>query len=218
MRRFDRLLLHRHVQRLGGVQALVGGALFVWGILSDVNPLIAGGALLLFANLALLIGPRIRERRDRAKPSASPPVPAQDVIDSIQFPRRDDRAELAARCERFAVAVEKWVWRNEQESGKAINKMAEELAMTQPELDESEARQEAERMDELNRRTDYALRFRAEAKELFDKAYEMHEISKEVERTATQPFDFEFGEIPTLFRALARRLSGEAWEPPKRTR
>jgi|GEM_PF-1740681 len=55
MQKLDRLLLNRHVQRLGGIQALAGAAVLAWGIVTDIDPLIVAGVLLCAANLAIAL-------------------------------------------------------------------------------------------------------------------------------------------------------------------
>jgi hypothetical protein len=145
-------------------------------------------------------GPSVAERRKQ--------------LDDRLFPRRNDRRELAGRSERLAAAIERWYRRNEGESGKAVNKLADEISAADPELSTAEARREGEHLFENNLRADYALRFRQEAKEVFDAAYEQGEIAKESERQALAPFAIELDEAPTLFRTIASRLDDEVASPP----
>jgi uncharacterized protein YeaO (DUF488 family) len=65
MQILDRLLLHRHIQRLGGIQALIGVGIIGWGFVKEIDPLIVAGMALLAVNVVLLI--MQRSRRNQAE-------------------------------------------------------------------------------------------------------------------------------------------------------
>jgi hypothetical protein len=123
-----------------------------------------------------------------------------------EFGRRDDSGELAQRCHMLAASIERWAKSYESEQAESVEKMVKEWLATDPTVDPAEARRKAHDRYEKNWELEYSLKYRTEAKELFDQAYEMHEIAREHEQLAVRPLANEFARVPRLFNELAESL------------
>ncbi len=123
-----------------------------------------------------------------------------------RFSRRDDGAELAQRCHMLAGSVEKWTQRFKSEESETAERIVDEWVKAEPSVDPAEARRKAYSRNQKNWELDYALRYGEEAKDLFTKAWEMGEISKEHEQLATRPLAIQFDEVPPLFNEIAESL------------
>lgn len=201
MRTLDRLLLHPAVQRLGGVQALVSSATFIVGLVTDIQPLTALGVVLLVITIALLAWPRFRgERTEKTT------VPEPEG--TREFARRDDAAEVAQRCHMLAASIERWVESFKRHESATVERMTDEWVELDPSLDRAEARRRAYTRNEKNWETEYVIKYRAEAKALFVKAYELGEIAKEHEDVALKPLASQFDEVPKLFNEIADSIYG----------
>ncbi len=154
----------------------------------------------------------LRNAFDRAAAALGlPPAPATAAppASNHDHPRRDDRGELAQKCHMLAGSIERWVQSYERQQAATVEKMVEEGLEAESDLDPAEARRRAYDLYERNWQTEYAIKYRPEAKKLFDEAWEMHVIAKSLERLAVQPVPIEFGKVPKLFNDIADRLYGE---------
>ena len=146
-------------------------------------------------------------RAPGAPPKDEASVPPEPL--DRQFRRRDDGGEVAQRCHMLAGSVERWVESFNRGHSERAERMVEEWLAADPTTDPGEARRTAYTRDEKNWEADYRLKYAAEAKKLFDKAYEMGEIAKEHERLATKPLAIEFESVPKLFNEIAESLYGQ---------
>jgi hypothetical protein len=152
----------------------------------------------------------LRNAFDRAAAALGlPPAPATAAPPASDHPRRDDRGELAQKCHMLAGSIERWVESYKRQQPATVEKMVEEWLAADSTVDEAEARRKAYDRYDKNWRTGYAIKYRPEAKKLFDDAWEMHEIAKSLERLAVQPVPTEFEEVPKLFNDIAARLYGD---------
>ena len=140
----------------------------------------------------------LRGQRDRAE---SPPAPGLG-----EFGRRDDRGELAQRCHMLAGSVERWVESFKNGHSQRAEKLVDEWLAADAETDPAEARLKAYTRDEKTWETDYRLKYEREAREVFRRAWEMHEVAKEHEQLATAPVAIQFEEVSKLFNTIAERL------------
>lgn len=171
----------------GAIQALVSAGVFAWGIVKGVNPLVATGVILFAHNVGLLAMQRAWRRRDDSKePQGGFPLPT-----------------LAERCHVLAGSIERWVQAYEREQGTRVEKMVEEILEVDPTIDPAEARRNAYSRYDKNWQADYAIKFRTEAKVLFNRANELHEIEAKDERRALRPLAIEFSSVPNLFNKIA---------------
>ena len=153
----------------------------------------------------------VRWGRERWFPPSTAATAALGAPDrpAREFLRRDDPAELAQRCHMLAGSIERWVKAFQSGHSERAEKMVAQWLDADPSTDPAEARRRAYTRDEKNWEDEYALRYRAEAKTLFDRAYEMHEIAKEHEQLATQPLAIQFPQVPKLFNEIADSIYGE---------
>jgi len=146
-------------------------------------------------------------------PGAPPKVAAPATRESTtrrEFARRDDRGDLAKRCHMFAASVERWVQAFERGRSEATGRMAQEALDANPDLDPAEARRWAAERYEKNWEADYRLKYDVDARDLFVEAWELHEVAKELEDLAVEPFASEFAKVPQLFNEIAESLYAEA--------
>jgi hypothetical protein len=223
MRTLDRLLLNPYVQRLGGVQALVGGLALALGIVKGINPLIVVAGLLCLANLALFVfWPKVKrhlaagaDRPERAKNALSLEE-RRKALDDFVYPPADPRRELGERCRSFANRVSALIAEHDDDRATTIGHYMREGLEADPGLDQEEAKKQAVRIFERNIEAAFELLFRAEALELFDEARKNDAIAAKFRREIERPEGYALGEVPGFFRAIARRLGVAAPEPEHR--
>ncbi len=163
------------------------------------------------SRVAQLDGPELDAAIEarRRLPSANQLTAEPVRSDHREFSSRNDGGELAQRCHMLAGSVERWVESFNRGHSERAERMVEEWLAADPATDPGEARRTAYTRDEKNWEADYRLKYAAEAKKLFDKAYEMGEIAKEHERLATKPLAIEFESVPKLFNEIAESLYGQ---------
>lgn len=136
--------------------------------------------------------------------------PAKPGIALRKFGRRDDPGDLAKRCQMLAGSVARWVGSFNSGHSERAERIVREWLEADPTTDETEARRKAYSRDEKSWERDYRLKFGAEAKKLFEEAWEMHEIARELEQLATRPLAVQFEEVPKLFSEIAESLYANA--------
>jgi hypothetical protein len=148
------------------------------------------------------------------------PLPAIHGTGAVQAPNatrefrpRDDAGELAQRCHMLAASIERWAQRFKDQESETAERMVDEWVEAEPAVDRAEVRRKAYTRNEKNWEADYALRFGAEARKLFDQAYELGEIAKEHARLATRPLAIEFRQVPKLFNEIAESLYAASESP-----
>jgi hypothetical protein len=212
MRAVDRLLRHPIVERIGAIQALLGAGLFAWGVLHDVSPLVAVGAVLLAVNLVLLLGPRVRKRLKPRKKKLAPGE-RQQTIDDLIYPPADPRRELGERCETFAKVVQSLIAEYKEARPVDTGKAMREALEADPGLGQEQAHRSARAFVDRNFEATYALMYRDDGLKLFDEAREEGAIAAKLRRTVEHPLAVAMGEVPNIFRVIARRLGVSVPEP-----
>lgn len=129
-----------------------------------------------------------------------------NTLPTRRFSRRDDEAELAQRCHMLASSVERWAQRFKSKESETTERMVDEWVEAEPSVEAAEARRKSYSRNEKNWELDYALRFGGEARDLFNRAFEMGEIAKEHEQLATRPLAIQFEDVPALFNEIAESL------------
>jgi hypothetical protein len=127
-----------------------------------------------------------------------------------RFSRRDDPGDLAKRCHMLAGSLERWVQSFGVKRAVDTAALVEEMLGADPDLDPHEARRTAEARYEKRWERDYRHKYGAEAKKLFEEAWEMHEVAKDLEQLATRPLVIQFEEVPKLFDEIAESLYANA--------
>lgn len=138
------------------------------------------------------------------------PSQRHDPTDRREFGRRDDREDLAQRCHMLAGSLERWVEAFRRGHSERAERLVEEWLKADPKIDPADARRKAYTRDEKNWETDYRLKYEAEAKKLFEEAWELGEIAKEHEQLAVRPLAIQFEEVPKLFKEIAESLYAKA--------
>lgn len=118
--------------------------------------------------------------------------------------------ELAQKCKTLGRSIEHWLEGNRQRREPAVQRLAAELQVIEPDLDILAARRRGRAQYDRDAEAEYASKFRSEAKRLFGDAYEMGGIDKEYELLAVKPSAAEFEQAPKLFIELADRIRPEA--------
>ncbi|HST69989.1 MAG TPA: hypothetical protein VLI94_10065 [Solirubrobacterales bacterium] len=221
MRALDRLLLNPHVQRLGGVQALVGAVALAWGLMKGIDPLIAVAGLLCAANLALFVfWPKVKRHLAAAdapsKATAAKPLGPEErlkIMDDMFYPPADPRRELGEECREFAIKVRVTVEWYEAERISSVDSAAKEAVAADPDLDMEQAYADARSFVERNLEARYAAELREEGLRLFDQAREQDAILAKYRREVERPNAFALEEVANIFRAIARRLGVDVSEP-----
>jgi hypothetical protein len=172
---------------------------------------LALGGLVAVVVLALLQGRG--PAADGAPQKSLGPEERLKVMDDLFYPPRDDRRELGERCASFATRVLALV--EEYKEGYAANLASAyvELLEADPTLDREQAREDAKRLVERNVIGTYSLMHRDEGLELFDAAREEGMIAAKLRREVETPEAYALGEVPNMFRVMARRLGVDAPEP-----
>jgi hypothetical protein len=157
-----------------------------------------------------------RKRRDHGAASffsynhsrapGAPPPP--DI--PRRFSRRDDPGDLAKRCHMLAGSLEGWVQSYADKRAEDTATLVNEMLGADPDLDPEEARRKAEARYERRWERGYRHKYGAEAKKLFEEAWAMHEVAKELEQLATRPLSIQFEEVPKLFNEIAESLYANA--------
>lgn len=127
-----------------------------------------------------------------------------------RFSRRDDPGDLAKRCHMLAGSLERWVQSFAAKRAEDTAALVNEMLGADPRLDPEEARRKAEARYEKRWERGYRHKYGDEAKKLFEEAWEMHEVAKELEQLATRPLAIQFEEVPKLFNEIADSLYANA--------
>jgi hypothetical protein len=136
------------------------------------------------------------------------------IMDDLFHPPADSRRELGEECQAFAIRVRVTVEWYEAQRIPNIASAAKEAVDADPDLDTEQAYADARSLVERNLETQYALELRDEGLKLFDQAREQGGGTlARSRRTVECPNAFELEEVSGMFRAIARRLGVDTFEP-----
>jgi hypothetical protein len=110
----------------------------------------------------------------------------------------------------LAGSLERWVQSFAAKRAEDTATLVDEMLGADPDLDPEEARRKADARYEKRWERDYRHKYGAEAKKLFEEAWAMHEVAKELEQLATRPLSIQFEEVPKLFNEIAESLYANA--------
>jgi hypothetical protein len=145
--------------------------------------------------------------------ASAPSPPTVSALDDLIYPPRDDPRELGERCASFASRVGKFVEGYQETYTANLANAYVEVLEADPDLDRARAREEAKRVVEKNAEATFALMRRDEGLELFDEARDEGLIVAKFRRAVERPEAYALGEVPNMFRVMARRLGVDAPEP-----
>jgi hypothetical protein len=207
----DQWTTHSPRLRLPGPnQEVVSTAYELAGRFND--EMLAGETTIAAANEPDLAGLR-RAFEDAAAAVGLPPAPNPNPPTGLgEFGRRDDKGDLAKRCQALAGSVERWVEGFDRGHSERAERMVAEWLEADSTTDPAEARRKAYTRDEKNWEVDYRLKYEIEARKLFDEAFEMGEVAREHEQLAIAPLAIQFEAVPSLFNEIAARLYGQPAE------
>jgi hypothetical protein len=196
---------------------VVALAVALVGLLTNDSALSLIAICLALAGMAVVLVLALLHRRNPVAAEGSKkglgPEERRKAMDDLFYPVRDDRRELGERCASFATRVLALVEEYKEGHAADLASAYVELLEADPDLDREQARKDAKRIVERNVIGTYALMHRDEGLELFDAAREEGVIVAKLRREIESPEAYALGEVPNIFRVMARRLGVDAPEP-----